>query len=37
VVGWAFAQAVLSAVWSCEDGDDPAWAIATATAARALL
>lgn len=30
VMGWAFAQAVLAAIWSVEDGDDPSWAIAAA-------
>jgi streptomycin 6-kinase len=33
VLGWAFAQAVLSAVWSIEDGLDPARGLATAAAA----
>lgn len=34
VVRWCFAQGVLSAVWSIEDGEDPARGFAIATAAR---
>ncbi len=34
---WAFAQAVLSALWSIEDGEDPARGLATAMATEALL
>jgi streptomycin 6-kinase len=30
VYGWAYAQAVLSAAWSIEDGEDPAFALAVA-------
>ena len=30
VLGWAYAQAVLSAAWSVEDGDDPSFALAVA-------
>ena len=30
VYGWAYAQAVLSAAWSVEDGEDPAFALAVA-------
>jgi streptomycin 6-kinase len=30
VYGWAYAQAVLSAAWSIEDGEDPAFALAIA-------
>jgi streptomycin 6-kinase len=30
VLGWAFAQAELSAAWSVEDGEDPAYALAVA-------
>jgi streptomycin 6-kinase len=30
VLGWAYAQAVLSAAWSVEDGEDPAFALAVA-------
>ncbi len=37
VLGWAFAQAVLSAVWSIEDGLDPAHGLATAAAALPLV
>jgi streptomycin 6-kinase len=37
VLGWAFAQAVLSAVWSIEDGRDPARGRATAEAALPLV
>jgi streptomycin 6-kinase len=37
VTGWAFALAVLSAVWSCEDGDTPAAALRVAGATRPLL
>ena len=32
VVAWAFAQAVLSAVWSVEDGESPRWALTVAEA-----
>jgi streptomycin 6-kinase len=37
VLGWAFAQAVLAAVWSIEDGLDPARGLATAEAAVRLV
>lgn len=37
VLGWAFAQAVLSAVWSIEDGFDPGRGLATAQAIEPLL
>ena len=37
VLGWAFAQAVLSAVWSLEDGLDPMHGLATATALLPLI
>jgi streptomycin 6-kinase len=30
VYGWAYTQAVLSAAWSVEDGEDPAYALAAA-------
>lgn len=30
VYGWAYSQAVLSAAWSVEDGEDPAYALAIA-------
>ena len=30
VYGWAYSQAVLSAAWSVEDGEDPAYALAVA-------
>jgi streptomycin 6-kinase len=30
IMGWAFAQAVLAAIWSIEDWQNPAWAIAAA-------
>jgi streptomycin 6-kinase len=30
VYGWAYAQAVLSAAWSVEDGEDPSYALAVA-------
>jgi streptomycin 6-kinase len=30
VYGWAYAQAVLSAAWSVEDGEDPSFALAVA-------
>jgi streptomycin 6-kinase len=34
---WAYAQAVLSAIWSIEDGEDPERGLATAAALEALL
>lgn len=37
VLRWCFAQGVLSAIWSIEDGDDPTRGIATATAARTMI
>lgn len=37
VLAWAFAQAVLSAVWSLEDGQDPERGLATAAAVLPLL
>jgi streptomycin 6-kinase len=37
LVGWAFAQAVLSAAWSAEDAEDPAPSLAVARAYRPLL
>ena len=37
IVMWAFAQAVLSAVWAFEDGVDPTRGLATAAAIRAKL
>jgi len=37
VLGWTFAQAVLSAVWSIEDGLDPARGLATAVATLPLV
>jgi streptomycin 6-kinase len=37
VLSWAFAQAVLSAVWSIEDGLDPKRGLATAAAALPCL
>jgi streptomycin 6-kinase len=36
VLGWGFAQAVLSAVWSIEDHESPAFALAVADAFAAL-
>lgn len=36
IVSWAFAQAVLAAIWSVEDGDDPGWAIAAAERIRSI-
>ena len=30
VYGWAYSQAVLSAAWCVEDGEDPAYALAVA-------
>jgi streptomycin 6-kinase len=37
VIGWAFAQAVLSAVWSIEDRESPAFALAVAESFAALV
>ena len=37
IVSWAFAQAVLAAIWSIEDGQNPAWAIAAAESISAGL
>jgi streptomycin 6-kinase len=37
VLAWAFAQAVLSAVWSLEDGFSPVGGLATATALLPLI
>jgi streptomycin 6-kinase len=37
LLAWALAQAVLSAVWSIEDGMDPARGLATAAAAMPLV
>jgi streptomycin 6-kinase len=37
LIGWTYAQAVLSAVWSIEDGLDPARGLATAAAALPLI
>jgi streptomycin 6-kinase len=37
VLGWAFAQAVLSAVWSLEDGLDPSRGLLTAEAVLPML
>ena len=36
VLGWAFAQAVLSAVWSVEDGESPDQTLAVALAVRGV-
>ncbi len=37
ILAWAFAQAILSAIWSIEDGEDPTRGIATAEAVLPLL
>ncbi|MNR78930.1 Aminoglycoside/hydroxyurea antibiotic resistance kinase [compost metagenome] len=37
ILGWAFAQAVLSAIWSIEDGVSPARGVSTAKAIQPLL
>jgi streptomycin 6-kinase len=37
VLRWCFAQAILSAIWSIEDGDNPARGLAVAEAARPLI
>jgi streptomycin 6-kinase len=37
LLGWAFSQAVLSAIWSIEDGEDPIRGLATARAVLPLL
>ena len=37
VLRWCFAQAVLSAIWSLEDGESPARGLAVADATRPLL
>jgi streptomycin 6-kinase len=37
LVAWAYAQAVLSAIWSVEDGEDPEKGLATAAALKAML
>ncbi len=37
VLGWAFAQAVLSAIWAIEDGADPARGLAAANAILPML
>ncbi len=37
ILGWAFSQAVLSALWSVEDGGEPGQGVATARACLPLL
>ena len=37
ILGWCFCQAVLSALWSIEDGEDPTRGWRTAIAARELI
>jgi streptomycin 6-kinase len=37
IMGWAFSQAILAAIWSVEDGDEPDWALAAAASMRPRL
>ena len=37
IINWTYAQAVLSAIWSIEDGQDPKSALVLATVLKEMI